>query len=206
MLFLTHSYRNINPLIVLIMKTLKYKYLVIIISSFILISGCSKKDDKEVSKFVGNYVISESKLAADLVIPTVEFGDYTLNSGTDITEAIQMALLNAITCASASDAYVELREDNSMFLSCKGADPINAGTWAELTPTSIQLNMNATALPPVGFSITVTDVVLDANGLTGKTIIPIPAALVGGMIAPVNLSPDAPAIFVTTISLKFMKK
>ena len=188
------------------MKIQTLRTLSIILAAIVVVVSCKKDDDKKTSAFVGNYSISEAKLTSDLVIPTNEAGDYTLASGTDITAAIQQALLNAVTCGSASDSWVELRADNSMYLSCMGANAVNAGTWLELSATSLQLNMNATAIPPVGFSLTVSDVVIDASNLSGSTIIPMSTALISALIAPMTLTEDAPPVFVMNISIKFQKK
>jgi hypothetical protein len=190
------------------MKTLNFKLLTIIITSFVLIAGCKNDDDKDVSDFVGNFVISKAGLVEALVVPTVEAGDITVTVGTDITQGIQTALLSAVNCSSASKSYVELREDFSMYFSCEGLNPLNAGTWEELSVTSLKLNMNSAAIPPTGFVLTVTDIVKDAGKLTGRTIVPLPKEMIASMIASMQLtlSPSAPAIFMVTISIEFTKK
>ncbi|MCJ7446572.1 MAG: hypothetical protein MUO72_02660 [Bacteroidales bacterium] len=193
------------------MKTLNFRLLAIILASFILIPGCKDKDEKEVSKFVGNFVISEAKLAEALTVPIVEVpGNLTVPVGTDITQAIQTALLSAVNCSSPDKSYVELREDFSMYFSCEGLNPLNAGTWEEVSATSLKLNMNSAAIPslPTGFVLTVTDIVKVTGGLTGITSVPLPKAMIAGMIASMQLtlSPSAPDIFMVKISIEFTKK
>jgi hypothetical protein len=187
------------------MKIVKLYRLTILLAAFVALFGC-KDDEEEVSQFVGDYSISEAKLASDLVIPTVEMGNYTFPANTDITAAIQSALLKSITCTPASDTYIELREDNSIYFSCKGASAINAGTWEEVSASSITLNLNATAIPPIGFSLLITDAVVDATGISGKTSVPFQSTVIAGLISPLTLSPTAPPVFIVNISIKFTKK
>jgi hypothetical protein len=75
-----------------------------------------------------------------------------------------------------------------------------------VSETSLKLNLNSTAVPPVGFVLTVTDIVEDATGLTGMTIVPLPKEIIAGMITPLNLSPSAQALFMLKISIEFMEK
>ncbi|MCU0363661.1 MAG: hypothetical protein MUE32_09905 [Bacteroidales bacterium] len=188
------------------MKAIKFYRLTILLTLFVVLFGCKDDEGPEVSPFAGNFSISEAKLAANLVIPTAQIGDYTVPANTDITALIQTALLKSITCSPASDTYIELREDNSIYFSCKGANAINAGTWEEVSSSSLTLNLNATAIPPIGFSMSITDAVVDATGISGKTAVPFQSTVIAGLIAPMTLGPSAPALFVVNISIRFTKK
>ena len=189
------------------MKTLNFKLLAIILAMFVLIP-CCKDDEKEVSKYIGDFVISKAALVEALIVPTVEMGNVPIPLGTDITQSIQTALLSAVNCSSPDKSYVELREDNSMYLSCEGLTPLNAGTWEEVSPTSLKLNMNSTAVPPIGFDLTVTNIVEEASKLTGITSVPLTKAMIAGMLASMQLtlSPTAPDVFILKISIEFMEK
>ena len=189
------------------MKTLRFKCLPIIIALLAMVPGC-KDDDKEVSKFVGNFVINKALLAESFTVPTQEAGNISIPVNTDITQAIQSALLSAVSCSSPDKSYVELREDNSMYLSCEGSSPLNAGTWEEISATSLKLNMNSSAIPPSGFVLSVTEVVDITGGLAGKATIPLPKAMVAAMIASMQLtlSPAAPDLFIIKISIEFKRK
>jgi hypothetical protein len=190
------------------MKTLNFKWQSIILASLVLIAGCNKEDAKDVSDFVGNYVISKAELEEELTVPTEEAGNVSVPVGTDITQAIQTALLSAVNCSSPDKSYVELREDNSLYLSCEELNPLNAGTWEELSATSLKLNMNSTAIPPAGFVLTVTDIVKDASGLSGITSVPLSKEMVSDIITPLQLtlSASAPNVFIVEISIEFMEK
>jgi hypothetical protein len=97
-----------------------------------------------------------------------------------------------------------------LYLSCEGLNPLNAGTWEEVSATSLKLNMNSTAIPssPTGFVLTVTDITMDQTGLTGTTSVPLTKAMISVMIAPLQLtlSPSAPAIFLAKFHVEFIKK
>ena len=190
------------------MKTLNFRWVVIIFIFCVLVTGC-KKDNEEVSKFIGDFVISKAELAEALTVPTVEEpGSVTFPIATNITQAIQTALLSAVNCTSPDKSYVELRDDNSMYLSCEGSNPLNAGTWEEISPTSLKLNMNSTAIPPIGYVLAVTNIVESASGLTGVTSIPLPKAMIANLITPMQktLSPSAPDFFIIKISIEFTEK
>jgi len=164
------------------MKNLKYFILLLI--SFVFIISCDDDPEEEVSPYVGNYVITKASLAETLTLNILPNGQIPVPENTDITQAIQTALLGSVNCASADKSYIELRNDYSMYLSCEGANPMNAGTWEELSAQSLRLNMNNAAIPssPTGFVLTVTEVNLSNNLLTGKTTVPMPKVMLAAMV------------------------
>jgi hypothetical protein len=193
------------------MKNLKLKYLLVLVVSLALFAGCNDEDEDQGSAFVGNFVISKAMLAETLTIPIVPFNgmsSITAPIGQDITQAIQNALLSQVTCSSADKSWVELREDNSMYMSCEGANALNAGTWEEVSATELKLNMNSAAIPssPSGFVLNVTNIVQSNNTMTGKTSVPLPKEMVAGMIAPLTLAPSSPPVYLVTFTIEFVKK
>ena len=192
------------------MKTSHIKLLIVLLALIVLGPGCKKDSGSKTSEFIGNYVINDAELKQAITVPTNEQGNVQIPVGTNITQLIQAALLSAVNCSSADKSYVELRADLSLYLSCEGLNPLNAGTWEEVSATSLKLNMNSTAIPssPTGFVLTVTDIVTDQAGLTGITSVPLPKAMISGMIAPLQLtlSPSAPDIFIAKFSVEFIKK
>ena len=189
------------------MKNIKLKFIATLLISLLFFHNCAK-DEATVSKFVGNYVITEALLSEAITLPVTGVGNIPVPSSTAITQAIQTALLSAVTCTSADKSYIELRDDFSLFLSCEGANPLNGGTWAEASATVLQLNLNSTAVPtsPTGIALTVTDVIKSGNILTGKTSVPLPKEFIGALVAPLTLDASAPAVFIVKISLKFTQK
>ncbi len=189
------------------MKVLNLKKLAFIAAMFVLITNCKDKDKTEVSEFAGNYTISNAEMTEVLTVSTVELGDVTIPVGTDITELIREALLSAVSCSAPDTSYVELREDYSLYLSCEGSNPLNAGTWEEVSSTSLKLNLNSDAIPssPFGFTLTVTDIVKNADGITGVTGVILPKSMVAEMVSPLTISASAPAIFNVKFSIEFIE-
>jgi hypothetical protein len=189
------------------MKNTRLKIFSVALILILSFHNC-KKDETTVSPFIGDYVITEALVAESFTLPVTGIGNFAVPLNTPVTQAIQTALLSAVTCSSPDKSYIELREDFSLYLSCEGANAINGGTWAEGSATELQLNLNSTAVPssPTGIALTVTDVVKSGNILTGKVSVPLPKEFLAAMITPLALDASAPAIFVVKISLKFTQK
>jgi hypothetical protein len=192
------------------MKTSHIKWLIVLLALIVLIPNCKKDSGSKTSEFIGNYVINNAELKQAITVPTNEQGNVQIPVGTNITQLIQAALLSAVNCSSADKSYVELRADLSLYLSCEGSNPLNAGTWEEVSATSLKLNMNSTAIPssPTGFVLTVTDIIMDQTGLTGTTSVPLTKTMVSQIIAALQLTltASAPPIFLANFNVKFIKK
>jgi len=190
---------------------MNFKLLVIMLIFLGFIGSCSK-DEEKVSLFVGDYVITEATVAETFTVPITDIGDFPISEGTPITSIIQEALLSAVSCSSPSKSYIELRKDFSLYLSCEGANPLNAGTWEELSSDELLLNLNSTAVPSstTGVVMTVTDVVISDGILTGNTSVPLPKAMIEAMLAAydpdLTLDTTAPPVFVIKFTLKFTQK
>jgi hypothetical protein len=193
------------------MKVSNLKLFLPLTAAVILISNCSKDSTKTTSPFIASYVFTESKTALPIDIPvtTVSVDSMTLTapSGTDITAAIEAALLGAINC-QAVPTYIELRSDHSIYYSCQGSNPINAGTWEEVSATELIMNLNSTAVPssPTGIQLTISNIVTTSTSITGVTTVPLPKEMIS-MFLPtgMTLHVNAPAYFVVTFSIKFTK-
>ena len=193
------------------MKMLNFKLLLPMTAAIVLISNCSKDSSKTASPFIGNYVFSQAKTAAAInipvIVPNVGSTTITIPVATDITPAIEAALLGAITCTSPP-TYLELRSNNSIYYSCAGSNAVNAGTWNEVSATELILNLNSTAVPssPSGIQLTITNIVTDASSITGVTTVPLPKAMIAFSLPEgVTLDTTAPDFFVVTFSIKFTK-
>jgi hypothetical protein len=193
------------------MKLRNLKLLSVLLISFVFVASCGK-DEEKASLFVGDYVITEALVAETFTIPVTGIGNFPVPVGTPVTAAIQTALLSAVSCSSPDKTYVELREDFSLYMSCEGANPLNAGTWTEVSSTELRLNLNSTAIPsaPTGIALTVTDVEKSSGILTGLTSVPLPKAMIAGLLTAINpaltLDASAPDIFLVKFSLKFTEK
>jgi hypothetical protein len=189
------------------MKVIKTTTLAIMFASFAFFTGCKEKSEEQVSPYVGNYTITNATLAEALSLST-NAGTIPVPVGTDITIQIQSALLSSLNCASAGYAYVELRKDFSIHMSCAGQNEFNAGTWEEVDATTLTLNMNNTAIPssPSGFVLTVTDIVKTATGMTGKTSVPLPKEMIAAMLQGLTLDPSTPSVINAVFTISFEKK
>jgi hypothetical protein len=127
---------------------------------------------------------------------------------------ITTALLGAIDCEPAN-SLIELREDFSLYLSCTSSvEELDAGTWEEQSTTVIVLSMNSTAIPssPTGIVLTVTNVSLIGNALTGTTTVPISEQMLIGVVAllsggTLELDQEAtPPVVPLTFTIELMKK
>jgi hypothetical protein len=174
-----------------------------------LFTGCNDDEDEEVSTFVGNFVINSAKVAApsfSIITTTIPI---PVPVGQDITQAIQSALLSSVKCASADKSWIELRKDKSIYMSCEGANAINAGTWEEVDAKTLKLNMNSTAIPssPTGIVLTVGEIVQDSKGWSGTTSVPMPKEMFAGMLQPLGFTiAPAPALYIVPFTMNFVKK
>jgi hypothetical protein len=191
------------------MKILKFKFLLILLSSVAVFSSCKNDSVEAESEFIGNYTISHAAVAETFNLGTSTGLQIPVPVGTDITQSIQAALLSSVSCSSAANSWVELRKDKSMYMSCQGANAINAGTWEEVDKTTLKLNMNSAAIPSSasGYVLTVSNVVKSASGLSGKTSVPMPKEMfAAGMQAFGMTIAATPAVYLVTFSLDFVKK
>ena len=67
------------------MKTMNFKFLTILLISIGFIASCSK-DEKKVSSFVGDYVITEAAVAETFNVPVTGLGNIPVPIGTPITD------------------------------------------------------------------------------------------------------------------------
>lgn len=157
------------------MKTSRFILLGMMSVSMVFLSACKDDQEDELSPYIGDYIITDATLSEPLTLQTNEIGPMTVPAGTDITLMIQSALLGSIQC-DPDRSIIQLLEDFSLFLSCTNTqDLVDAGTWEEQSETVIVLNLNSIAIPSsaTGFVLTVSDVTLVDNVLSGATSVPI---------------------------------
>jgi len=193
------------------MKKSSFILLAFLSVSLVFLSSCEDDPEEEVSPYIGNYIITKATLSEPLTLTTNEIGEIEVPAHTDITQMITTALLGAIDCEPAN-SLIELREDFSLYLSCtSSSQELDAGTWEEQSETVIILSMNSTAIPtsPTGIVLTVTDVSLVSNVLSGDTTVPISEEMLVGVVAlmsqglaTLDLEATPPAVPITfTIEL-----
>jgi len=166
------------------MKNSRFIFLAFLSLSLVFLPGCDDDPEEELSPYIGDYIITNATLSANLVLQTLPIGPTTVPAGTDITTMIQTALLGAVDCVPES-SLIELREDFSLYISCATSmEEIDGGTWEEQSSTVIILNLNNTAVPssPTGIVLTVSNVSLVDNLLTGTTTVPISKEMLAGIV------------------------
>ncbi len=167
------------------MKTTSFKLIAFLLIVAIFAGGCGDDDDPQdiPSVFIGDYVITKAKTTEAITLTTNEIGEIPIPAETDITEMIHAALLSQVTC-TPEKTFIELRADNSMYFSCDGADALNAGTWEEVSATELKLNMNSTALPtsPSGATLTISNIVMAGNIMSGTTSVLLPKDMLQGIL------------------------
>lgn len=188
------------------MKLLKMKYFILLLFSVALFTSCGDDDETEISVFVGDYVINKATVTEAFTlatIPALPSGPIEVPVGQDITAVIQSALLSAVVCSSPTKSYIEMREDETLYLSCEEDNPLNAGTWEELNATSIKLNMNNAAIPASqsGFVLTVIEIAMTNTTLTGITTVPIPKDMHAAMVTSMSQGSLALDMDATPVAL-----
>jgi hypothetical protein len=196
------------------MKTSRLIFLAFLSVSLVFLSGCKDDPEEELSPYIGEYIITKASLAEPLTLQTNEIGPLVVPAGTIITPMIQTALLGAIDCDPES-SIIELREDFSLYLSCAtSAEELDGGTWVEQSSTIIVLNLNSTAIPssPTGIVLTVGNVTLVGDLLSGTTIVPIAREMLVGVVALLSggnatLDVEAtPVAVLITLSIELTKQ
>ena len=174
------------------MKRFDLRFLFVLLFSATLFSSCSDDSTKpeEKSQYIGNYTIKSAKITES---PDLEI--YLLNEegqitdtmnipfvGQDFTEMIQQALLGVVKNCSADASLIELREDNSMYLSCATSDfELYAGLWSEKdNGTTLVLSFNSDAIPssPTGYTLEAYNVKLEGDIMYSTAGIPIPKEMI----------------------------
>ncbi len=168
------------------MKTTRQILLLFLSVSMVFLSSCKEDPEEDLSPYIGDFTIIKATLTENLTLITNEMVDpLTLVAGLSITEMIQTALLGAVDC-EPENSLIELREDFSLYISCSGGmEELDGGTWEEQSETVVVLNMNSTAIPasPTGIVITVSDVSLEGNILSGVTTVPISRDMLVAVLA-----------------------
>lgn len=196
------------------MKEKKFKIIFLLVTLAIIFAGCKKDGGEEqISPFVGNYVISSAVITEAFTINIIVEGielPFSVPAGTPITGGIRTALLGQVDCSSADKTWVELHKDYKIVLSCEGTNPLDAGTWEEVSPTELKLNMNSAAIPssPGGFLLTVSDISIAGTTMTGNTGVPLPVDMIGAILSDLgmDIGENNPSVIPVKFAVVFNKK
>ena len=145
---------------------------IVLIISFIIIDSCNKDNQVKIDPLVGKYIISSAKLSGPLTFQ----GDTLLPSETDMTAAINAALLSSASCTNMTDTRLELKNNGQIWYLCEGENKgIQNGTWnvndsrTELTLTlNIPMDTSTVTVP-----LKITDISESQTKVSGTTTIPL---------------------------------
>ncbi len=177
-------------------KFLKYS-LSFLALSVLLLSACKKDNGTQVDPLVGKYIISSTKLTS----PIIFSGDTVLPAGTDMTAAINAALLSSASCSTASDTRLELKENGQIWYDCQGENTsIQNGTW-EINTARTELTLTLNIPEQGGLTATVplkiTNVKESALNVSGSTTLPLPPEFF--LAFGVDLTTSGVPVFQTSI-------
>ncbi len=135
----------------------------LILSVSLHLTGCND-DEEEVETLAGIYAMQQVKVTEDFTID----GQVIIPANTDITTISTAGILDAAPCTDPSNAAVDLRASNELYLTCvgeEGEEP--AGSWienADLTKLTLILSS-----PPFTMELTliVNDIARTDDSITG---------------------------------------
>ncbi|HLF33371.1 MAG TPA: hypothetical protein VI583_03980 [Cyclobacteriaceae bacterium] len=174
---------------------------VTIISAMLVIQSCNNEDGPT-DPLVGKYIIS----AAVLMDPLVFQGDTVLAANTDMTAAINAALLTSAGCDNLANTRLELKNNGQIWYVCSGEDTgFSNGTWeinGDRTELSLALN-----IPQGSTTVTallkITDLDEGTLKVSGTTTIPLPPEFF--LAFGVDLTASGVPIFQTKIHIEITR-
>ncbi len=139
----------------------------------IILASCKKDKTESADPLVGKYIISSAVLSKPLLYQ----GDTILPEGTDLTAAINAALLSSASCSNAADTRLELKNNGQIWYDCEGENSsIQNGTWeinSGRTQMTLYLNIPYGSTQQT-VNLTITDLNESSTGVSGSTTIPLP--------------------------------
>jgi hypothetical protein len=112
-----------------------------------IFSACDNKEEETVDPLVGKYIISDASLASDLIYQD----NVVLPGGTDLTSAVNVALLGDAGCTNAANTRLELKNNGQIWYVCETeGNEMQNGTWQinELrTELTLALNIQGNVVP-----------------------------------------------------------
>ena len=185
------------------MKRIATVLLAVFTVSLIFIISCSKDNPENTDPLVGKYVISSAKLTQ----PAMFGQDTLLPEGTDLTLAINAALLSSATCSNPANTRLELKNNGQIWYDCEGENSgFQNGTWevtSDRTSLSLALNIpSPTGTGTITANLTISDLQESASQVSGNTQIPLPASFFAALGVDVSGFPNGiiPTLMSITIT------
>jgi hypothetical protein len=142
-----------------------------LLSAIVLLPSCNKEDEPK-DPLVGKYIISSAVLSEPLTL-----GDTVLASETDLTIAINAALLSDAGCNDMANTRLELKDGGEIWYVCVGEGTgFSNGTWeinADRTVLSLALNITQGSAS-VTIPLNITELDEGIIKVSGNVQIPLP--------------------------------
>ena len=172
-----------------------------IILALLTLYACNKSS-VSIDPLVGKYVISSTTLANDFIYNK----DTLLPAGTDLTVAINAALLASASCSNPVDTRLELKNNGQIWYDCEGENNNKQnGTWeinaarTELTLTlNVPINSINAAVP-----LKISNLQVSAIQVSGSTTIPLPPDFF--LAFGVDLTKSGVPVFQTAIHIEITR-
>ena len=179
----------------------------LILGTVFTFTSCSDDDepgDTGPETLAGVYKLTKGVLTDD--IKDVD-GNVVVPSGTDITAIMAAGIFGASPCDNQANSAVDMREGGKLFFVCTGTESevpgVDAGSWEEnITLTSLTLVLNSTVVPPIGFTLPITDVSKSGAVVSGSIdSVPLTKELLDAAF-PGNEFPD---IVIVAVDIEFLE-
>jgi hypothetical protein len=183
-------------------KNIPLFFILILISVFLSLDSCNKDNQEQIDPLVGKYIISSATLTQPLVFQ----GDTVLASGTDMTLAINAALLSSASCTSAANTRLELKNNGQIWYDCEGENKsIQNGTWeinSARTELSLALNIPQ-GTSTVTAQLKITGLSESKLKVSGSTTLPLPPEFFTAF--GVDLTTSGVLIFQTSMHIEITR-
>lgn len=176
-----------------------YRVLLMVAVILGIITVSCTEDDKgdEVASYAGRYQLKKATLK------TIDIG-FKMEVDEDITPMIQDVLLNVSPCNDQLQTIIELRTDQSIYLSCQDEEmSVKAGRWSQnVSDRQLTLIFENADLWQ-GEPILLNDVTVKGNETTGTSNT---VSIEKKWLADLDIPTQVPDIIKVTFSLEMTKQ
>jgi len=177
-----------------------------VIAGLVTFTSCNDDDEGEdpVETLAGVYSMTEALTTTDIV--DVE-DSVIIPSGSDVTPIMAGGIFGFSPCNNPANSAVDMATDGKLYFVCTGDESdtpgVDAGSWSESSDLStLTLTLNSTVVPPLGFVLTINNVIKSGSVLNGTVDgVPMPGSLLGAF--PGYEDVDFPLIQLVGAELEF---
>lgn len=183
----------------------KIKFILPILLTLVVFSGCEKDDDNtpEVDPLVGKWSFVSATLRDAAPVGVTP----NLPAGTDLTIVFGGLLVGSIDCDNPTNGKLQLEESGQILFICdgEGTPGVPNGTWSideDRTTLTMVIPIDNEGTP-VNFPLVMNNLVETANSISGDiNNVPIPRIVFEGLGITV---PEGQPLVPINVSVTFMK-